>query len=78
MSERDADYYMGLPWRVAIEPELQEHGSLIYVASHPDFEGVFGTGVTPESALADLQAARRSMIEALPADGYAIPEPVVV
>jgi len=39
---------------------------------------VLGTGETPEAALADLHAARRSMIEALLAEGYPIPEPAVV
>jgi predicted RNase H-like HicB family nuclease len=37
-----------------------------------------GTGKTSETALADLHAARRSMIEALLAEGYSIPEPDVV
>jgi predicted RNase H-like HicB family nuclease len=71
------DYYDGLPWRVIIDPERQDDGSVIFVASHPDFDGVLGTGETPEAALADLHAARRSMIEALLEEGYPIPEPVV-
>ncbi len=74
---KDLDYYDGLPWRVTIEPERQDDGSLTYIASHPDFDGVLGTGATPEAALADLRAARRSMIEALLAEGYPVPEPVV-
>jgi predicted RNase H-like HicB family nuclease len=74
---KDLDYYDGLPWRVAIEPERQDDGRISYVASHPEFDGVLGTGLTPEAALADLRAARRSMIEALLAEGYPIPEPAV-
>jgi predicted RNase H-like HicB family nuclease len=73
--KKDLDYYDGLPWRVIIEPERQDDGSIIFVASHPEFGGVLGTGRTPEAALADLHAARRSMIEALLAEGYRIPEP---
>ena len=61
-----------------IDPERQEDGQIIYVASHPEFDGVLGTGETPEAALADLHAARRSMIEALLAEGYPVPEPAVV
>jgi hypothetical protein len=38
---------------------------------------VLGTGEIPEAALIDLHAARRSMIEALLAEGYPIPEPVL-
>ena len=76
--KRDLEYYDRLPWRVAIEPERQDKGRILFVASHPEFDGVLGTGETPEAALADLHAARRSMIEALLAEGYQIPEPSVV
>jgi predicted RNase H-like HicB family nuclease len=75
---KDLAYYDGLPWRVIIDPERQEDGHIIFVASHPEFDGVLGTGETPEAALADLHAARRSMIEALLAEGYPVPEPAVV
>ena len=75
---KDLDYYDGLSWRVIIDPEQQEDGQMIFVASHPEFDGVLRTGETPEAALADLQAARRSMIEALLAEGYPVPEPAVV
>ncbi len=74
--KKDVDYYDGLPWRVAIDPEQQDDGRVVFVASHPEFDGVLGSGETPEAALADLHAARRSMIEALLAEGYPIPEPV--
>ena len=76
--KKDLAYYDGLPWRVAIDPERQDDGKIICVASHPEFEGVLGTGETPEAALADLHAARRSMIEALLAEGYSIPEPIMM
>ena len=46
-------------WRVSIDPEGQDDGQIIFVASHPEFDGVLGTGETPEAALADLHAARR-------------------
>lgn len=75
--EKNVEYYDGLPWQVVIDPERQDDGGTIYVASHPEFDGVLGTGETPEAALADLHAARRSMIEALLAEGYPIPEPVM-
>jgi len=75
--KKGLDYYDGLPWRVIIDPERQDDGRIIYVASHPELEGVLGTGDTLEAALADLHAARRSMLEALLAEGYPIPEPAV-
>jgi predicted RNase H-like HicB family nuclease len=74
---KDVEYYDGLPWRVIIDPERQDDGTVIFVASHPEFDGMLGTGETPEAALADLRATRRSMIEALLAEGYPIPEPAV-
>ena len=72
-----ADYYDALPWRVVIDPERQDDGRILFVASHPEFDGVLGAGETPEMALADLHTARRSMIEALLAEGYPLPEPSV-
>lgn len=75
--KRALEYYDGLPWRVIIDPERQDDGKIIFVASHPEFDGALGTGETPEMALADLHAARRSMVEALLAEGYPIPEPAV-
>jgi predicted RNase H-like HicB family nuclease len=64
---------------VRIDPEQQDDGRIIFfVASHPELDAVLGTGETPEAALADLHAARRSMIEALLAEGYSVPEPAVV
>ena len=74
---KDLDYYDGLPWRVIIEPERQDDVRIVFVAMHPEFDGVLGTGETPEAALADLHAARRSMLEALLVEGYPIPEPAV-
>ena len=75
---KDLDYYDGLPWRMIIDPERQEDGQIIFVASHPEFDGVLGTGETLEAALADLHEARQAMIEALLAEGYPVPEPAVV
>jgi predicted RNase H-like HicB family nuclease len=75
---KDLDYYDGLPWRVTIDPERQDDGRIIFMAFHPEFDGVLGSGETPEAALTDLHAARRSMIEALLAEGYPVPEPAMV
>jgi len=76
--KKDVDYYDRLPWKLQIEPERQDDGTIIYIASHPEFEGVLGSGATPEEALADLRKARRAMIEALLAEGYPVPEPTTV
>lgn len=73
--KKTVDYYDRLPWKVEICPERQDDGSIVYIAVHPEFEGVLGSGATPEEALADLHKARRAMIEALLAEGYPVPEP---
>jgi hypothetical protein len=31
--KRDLEYYDRLPWRVAIEPERQDNGRILFVAS---------------------------------------------
>lgn len=74
---KDLDYYDGLPWRVTIDPERQDDGRIMFIAFHPEFDGVLGAGETPEAALTELHAARRSMIEALLAEGYPVPEPAM-
>jgi predicted RNase H-like HicB family nuclease len=76
--KRNVDYYDRLPWKVQIEPERQDDGTIVYIASHPEFEGVLGSGAMPEKALADLHKARRAMIEALLAEGYPVPEPTAI
>jgi predicted RNase H-like HicB family nuclease len=76
--KKGMDYYDRLPWKVQIEPERQDDGTIAYIASHPEFEGVLGSGPTPEDALADLHKARRAMIESLLEEGYPVPEPTAV
>lgn len=68
---------MQLPWRVLIEPEVQDDGRVLVRASHPEFDGILGTGKTSEAALSDLRAALRSAIEAMLAEGYPIPQPIL-
>jgi len=75
---RNIDYYIKLPWRVLIEPEIQDDGAVLYVAFYPEFDGVLGAGVTPEAALADLRVAFHCAIEAMIQEGYPIPEPASV
>jgi len=73
--KKNVDYYDRLPWKVQIEPERQDDATIVYLASHPELEGVLGSGATPGEALTDLDKARRAMIEALLAEGYSVPEP---
>jgi len=75
---KDMQYYDGLPWDICIERDLQRDGTIYYIARHPEFgdvAGPLGTGNSPEEALADLHAARRSLIAVLLQCGAPIPEP---
>ena len=77
MARNDVEHYVSLPWRTFIEPEVQEDGRIVYLASHPEFDGVLGTGDTPEMALADLHSALTCAVEALLAEGFPVPEPAL-
>jgi predicted RNase H-like HicB family nuclease len=75
---KDAQYYDSLPWEVRVERDLQQDGTVYYIARHPEFgniAGPVGTGVSPEEALVELREARRSLIAVLLERGDPIPEP---
>jgi predicted RNase H-like HicB family nuclease len=75
---KDLAYYDSLAWEIRIERDLRADGSVYYVARHPEFgsiAGPLGTGSSPEEALADLHAARRSVIAVMLDCGDSIPEP---
>ena len=44
--KKDLDYYDSLPWRVIIDPERQDDGGIIFVASHPELDGVLVGGAS--------------------------------
>ena len=47
----------GLLWRVIIEPERQDDRRIVFVASHPEFDGVLGTGLAEEYPIPELPVA---------------------
>ena len=69
---RTIDEYMKLPYKVEVIPDLDEGG---YVASYPELIGCITCGDTMESAVANLEDAKRSWLEAAIEDGIEIPEP---
>jgi predicted RNase H-like HicB family nuclease len=69
---RTIDEYMKLPYKVEVIPDLDEGG---YVASYPELVGCITCGDTMESAVANLEDAKRVWLEAAIEDGLEIPEP---
>ena len=67
------DYYMSLPYRLEITPDVEEGG---YVASYPDLPGCLTVGDDMQKLLENAEDAKRAWIEAALEDGLPIPEPV--
>ena len=66
------NYYMSLPYRIEIIPDLDEGG---YVACYPDLSGCLTIGDTIEEAIHNAEDAKRAWLEAALKDGINIPEP---
>lgn len=48
---QDVHCYDALPWRVVIDPERQDDGRILFVAFHPEFDGVLGGRRDPRECL---------------------------
>ncbi len=66
------DYYLKLPYRLEIIPDLDEGG---YVASYPDLPGCLTTSDTLDGIIANAEEAKMAWLEAALADGVPIAEP---
>ena len=66
------EYYMGLPYRLEIVPDLKEGG---YVASYPELQGCLTCGETAASAAANAEDCKREWLTAALEEGIEIPEP---
>jgi len=71
-SKKKIDYYMSLPYRIEIIPDVEEGGFTVY---YPDLPGCVTVGETIESAVANSVDAKRAWIEAALEDGIVISEP---
>ena len=63
-----------LKYTVVVEPLPAEEGGG-FVATVPDLPGCMSDGVTPEEALANVQDAITTWIEAAKDLGHAVPKP---
>lgn len=66
------DYYMKLPYKMEIVPEIEEGG---FVAMFPDLPGCITVGDTIDEVIANIIDAKKAWIEAELEEGRKIPEP---
>lgn len=69
---KSVDYYMKLPYRIEILPDVNEGG---YAVRYPDLPGCLTVGETIQSALENAEDAKRVWIEAALEEGIEIDEP---
>ena len=69
---KDLDYYMNLPYRFEIVPDLDEGG---FVISIPDLPGCLSMGDSVEEAVKNIEDAKREWLIAALEDGLMIHEP---
>ena len=67
------DYYMGLPYKLEIVPDVEEGG---YVARYPDLPGCISVGSTLEEAVNHVLDVKKEWFIAALEDGIVINEPV--
>lgn len=67
------DYYMNLPYKLEIIPDLDEGG---YIARYPELPGCITVGETLEEAVSHVLDAKREWLTAALEDGRMINEPV--
>jgi antitoxin HicB len=75
MSDRDLEYYMGLPYRVEIYPEPSGTG---YTAVIPELAGCMTCADTLEEVWDLIEEAKEGWLELSLEDGDYIPEPAPI
>ena len=69
---KNIDYYLKLPYRLEIIPDIYEGG---YVASYPELPGCLTCAETIEDVIASALDAKKAWLEAALEDGDTIQEP---
>ena len=67
------DYYLKLPYKLEIVPDIDEGG---FVARYPELPGCITVGDTLEAVVKNLNDAKIEWITAALEDGNTIPEPL--
>ena len=71
MAKKDLDYYVSLPYRIVIEPDISG-GMTVYI---PDLPGCISQGDSLEDAYRMIEDAKRAWIDTALEDDATIPEP---
>lgn len=71
-TQKTLDYYMSLPYRLELIPDLDEGG---FVATYPDLPGCLTIGETPEEAVKNAAEAKLLWLKAALQDNIKINEP---
>lgn len=69
---KTVDYYMSLPYKIELYPDVEEGG---YAVSCPELPGCLSCGDTIEECIQSIEDAKLAWITASLEDGYPIPEP---
>ncbi len=72
---KNTEYYMALPYRMEIIPDIDEGG---FVVSYPELPGCITCADTIEKALKNAEDAKREWLAAALEDGVEIAEPAVM
>ena len=72
--KKTIDYYMSLPYRMEIIPDMEEGG---YTACFPDLPGCLTCSDTMEGIITNALDAKRTWLEDALEEGIAIREPFV-
>ena len=67
------DYYMNLPYKLEIVPDLDEGG---YIARYPELPGCITVGNSLEETVRNVLDAKREWLTAALEDGNTINEPI--
>jgi predicted RNase H-like HicB family nuclease len=69
---KTVDYYMSLPYKIELYPDIEEGG---YAIACPELPGCISCGETIEECIESIEDAKHEWITACLEDGYEIPEP---
>jgi len=72
MDKEKVEYYMNLPYRLVVVPDVDEGG---YGAYYPDLKGCITSANRAEDIVLMAEDAKRCWIEAALEEGIEIPEP---
>ena len=72
MKKKSIEYYMRLPYRMEIIPDIEEGG---YTACYPDLPGCLSCSETLDGIIKNALDAKRAWIEAALKEGLNIAEP---